>query len=106
MKSRWPNKTAMGEIPYTIDPNLPKPDRVTKAIQHWESRTRIRFVKRIDSNAQHYPNYLTFKRNEDPEMPDCYSGTGMQGLGEQDVSLRDKCALPHIIHEIGHAVGL
>ena len=105
-KYRWPNRTAMGEIPYTIDPNLPKPDRVTKAIQHWESRTRIRFVKRTDSNSGYYPHYLVFKRNEDPAMPDCHSAIGMQGWGEQDVSLRDGCALPHIIHELGDAVVL
>lgn len=39
---RWPN----GVIPYVIDGNLPMSERVTQAIAHWESLTRIRFVPR------------------------------------------------------------
>src|SRR5579864_1879394 len=37
---RWPNC----RIPYTIDPNLPNPQRVTDAIAHWQQHTSYTFV--------------------------------------------------------------
>src|SRR5207253_2104424 len=40
--ARWPNKTVVFEI----DAGLPNQVRVTKAIQHWEAKTSIRFKKR------------------------------------------------------------
>lgn len=56
-KFRWPH----GEIPYVIQSTLQNKDRVTDTIQHWESRTSICFVKRIDSNAPYYQNYDSFE---------------------------------------------
>jgi hypothetical protein len=105
---RWPDNTKKGEIPYTIEPNFPKQDRVIKAIQHWESKTRIRFIKRTDKNAQYYPNYLTFMRYYDPTHPHeyfCASDVGMRG-GQQGTEISDECTLGAVMHEIGHTVGL
>ena len=105
-KYRWPDNTLRGEIPYTIDSNLPNPQRVIDAIQHWESNTRIRFVKRTDLNSKYYPNYVTFMRTNPYVDGMCASPVGMQG-GQQIVTLSDDCVPASVtIHEIGHAVGL
>jgi hypothetical protein len=94
---RWPG----GVVPYTIDPNLQNQARVTDAIAHWESNTRIRFIPRTDANAAQYPNYITFR----PHATQCSSMVGMQG-GQQFINLADGCPLGATIHEIAHAVGL
>jgi predicted SnoaL-like aldol condensation-catalyzing enzyme len=88
---RWPG----GRVPYVIDRNLPNQARVTQAIQHWEQRTPIRFVKRTNE-----PNYVIFRRG-----PGCASYVGMQG-GPQLIELADGCTTGNVIHEIGHTVGL
>ena len=88
---RWPDK----KIYYAIDPHLPRQERVTDAIKHWEEKTQIRFVKRGKEK-----NYVTFKRGSG-----CSSSIGMVG-GQQFVSLGDECSTGNAIHEIGHVVGL
>ena len=104
---RWPR----GEIPYMIDPNLTNPGRVTSAIQHWEERTPIRLIRRTDSNARYYPNYVSFiqyvpRQDEKPEeVYHCTSPVGMYG-GEQNITMSDQCSNAAAIHEIGHTVGL
>lgn len=105
---RWPDDTKRGEIPYIIEANFPNQDRVIKAIQHWESKTRIRFIKWTEKNKQYHPNYLKFMRYYDPADPDsyfCASDVGMRG-GEQGIDISDKCTSGAVIHEIGHTVGL
>ncbi|HEX7039541.1 MAG TPA: Dot/Icm T4SS effector Zinc-dependent metalloprotease LegP [Trueperaceae bacterium] len=93
---RWPNCV----MPYVIDPELPEPDRVRAAIEHWSEHTPFRFVERTPDNAARYPNYVNFT-----DAGGCWSYVGMRG-GKQDVSLGAECDVGSVIHEIGHAVGL
>jgi hypothetical protein len=89
---RWKGRV----IPYAIDPAVPNPQRILAAIEHWNTKTSIRFVKRTD-----HKDWLRFKA--DPRG--CASMVGRQG-GMQDVILMDNCTTGNIIHELGHAVGL
>lgn len=105
---RWPR----AEIPYTIQSTLPNQQRVWDAIKHWEERTPIRLIPRTNTNAQYYPNYVSFIRyipgqDENPEeVYHCSSPVGMQGAGEQNIILSDQCTTGAAVHEIGHTVGL
>ena len=105
---RWPR----GEIPYTIQPTLPMQNRVTDAIKHFEDRTPIRFVRRTDSNAPYFPNYVSFiqyaprPHEKQEEVYHCSSPVGMRNSGEQSIILSDRCETGAVIHEIAHTVGL
>jgi len=88
---RWPGRT----IPYEVDASLPVPQRVDGAIQHWETNTPIRFVKRTTEN-----DYVSFEPGDG-----CSSQVGMQ-LGRQVITLGAECTQGNVIHEIGHTVGL
>lgn len=89
---RWPNR----EVPYEIDPALPNPQRVTDAVEHWNTNTPIRLVPRTTQ-----ANYVKFQ----PRDGVCSSFVGMIGR-EQAINLGTGCATGQVIHEIGHAVGL
>ena len=89
----WPE----GVIPYVIDGDLPEPQRVVDAIQHWNENTVIQLAERTNE-----PNWINFEK---PEEPTCSSRVGMAG-GEQSLLLGDNCGVPAVIHEIGHAAGL
>lgn len=93
---RWPGRL----VPYEIHPDLPRKNRVTEAIKHWEEKTSIRFVKRTKTNAAKYPNYVSFEAKNG-----CFSQVGMRG-GKQVISLGTGCERGQAIHEIGHTVGL
>ena len=92
---RWPGARFI----YEIDPNLPNQDRVTKAMKHWEEKTKIRFVKRVPSNPAH-KNFVRFE-----DQGGCFSQVGMRG-GKQIISLGPGCGLGAAVPEIGHAVGV
>ena len=94
---RWPG----GVVPYEIDPAMPDQQRVHDAIAHWEQHTVIRFVLRTAANAGSHPNWVRFIHGGG-----CSSAVGMQGDGQQDISLGTGCDAGRGIHEIGHAVGL
>ncbi|MGS2740552.1 M12 family metallopeptidase [Sinomicrobium sp. M5D2P17] len=87
---RWNN----ARIPYTIDPNLPRKNRVTDAIAHWEARTKLRFTQRTNQN-----DYIEFTDNGG-----CSSYIGKRG-GRQTISVGSGCTTGNTIHEIGHAIG-
>ena len=94
---RWPNAI----VPYQIREDLPNPQRVHDAIQHWRDRCDVlTFVERTPQNAGLYPNYITFRPGAG-----CSSAVGCQ-RGEQFINLGFECATGNVIHEIGHAVGL
>jgi len=88
---RWPQ----GRVPYEIDSALPSPDRVIKAIAHWEQKTKLRFPIRTREQ-----NYVCFR-----PANGCSSSVGMQG-GVQYVNLGPDCTTGNAIHEIGHTIGL
>jgi hypothetical protein len=92
---RWPGAL----IPYTIDPGLSDPERVTNAMAVWSTNTPLRFVPRDPANPDHQ-NYVSFE-----ELDGCWSQVGMRG-GKQIVSLGPTCTLGSAIHEIGHVAGL
>lgn len=90
----WPG----GVVPYDFQPELA--EIVNAAIQHWQERTRIRFVERTPANQASHPNYVSFEVRDG-----CWSAVGMQG-GQQIVSIGPGCGVGQAIHEIGHTVGL
>jgi Astacin (Peptidase family M12A) len=92
----WPQ----GRIPYYVDPALPQPGRVAEAIAHWEARTPIRFVALGGTNFNEHRDRVRFAPGSL-----CASTPGRRG-GEQEVQLEGNCMVGHVIHEIGHVVGL
>jgi len=96
VRFRWPNCL----IPYTIDAELPEPERVREAIEHWSTHTVMRFLERSEENAARYPNWVEFS-----DRLGCWSYVGMR-RGMQPVSLGEECGIGSVIHELGHAVGL
>ncbi|MDB5556998.1 MAG: putative sialidase [Rhizobium sp.] len=94
---RWPG----GQVPFEIDPAMPDQQRVHDAIAHWEQNTVIRFVLRTPANATSFPNFVHFMHGGG-----CSSAVGMQGNGQQNITMGTGCDAGRGIHEIGHAVGL
>ncbi len=90
----WPG----GVVPYTIDPAIPQPERITAAMAEWSAKTPLRFVPRTNQ-----ANWLKFLRPA--QFYVCNSWVGMIG-GGQEVNLGDGCVGVAAIHEIGHAIGL
>jgi hypothetical protein len=89
---RWPGRL----IPFVLPNDFPNPKRVTDAIAHWHSKTKIRFIPRNTQN-----DYVHFKAAE----LGCASIVGRK-MGMQELVLRSGCTTGHIIHELGHTVGL
>ena len=91
----WTDRT----VYYAIDEDLPNPERVVDAIQHWREKIPlIRFEERISE--------LNWVRFQEPEEEGrCAAQVGMIG-GEQPVWVSEGCGFGAIVHEIGHAVGL
>ncbi|MFE0134883.1 Dot/Icm T4SS effector Zinc-dependent metalloprotease LegP, partial [Streptomyces sp. NPDC059037] len=93
---RWANAL----VPFEIDSALPNQQRVTDAIAHWESRTRMRFVRRTPANQGQFRDFVRFVPGGG-----CSSFVGRQG-GSQNITLAGGCSTGNCIHEIGHAIGL
>ena len=87
----WPTP----QIPYSIDPNLPNPDRVLRAIQYFNENSPVQFVP---FNGE--KDSLVFA----PGQELCLSYLGKIG-GAQPIYLDDRCAENEIRHEIMHALG-
>jgi hypothetical protein len=91
-QKRWLGRV----IPYHLPSDFPDPARIIDAIAHWHSKTTIRFVPRTDQN-----DFILFQATEQG----CASIVGRK-MGMQELVLRSGCTRGHIIHELGHAVGL
>lgn len=87
----WPS----AYVPYEIDASLKSPQRVLRAIAHWQSRTRVRLKPRGTER-----DYVAFVPGTG-----CSSSIGRVG-GRQTISLALGCGTGAVIHEIGHALGL
>ena len=85
-----------GVVPYMVDPDLPWPERVKEAIQHWQDRTSIRFVERTVETS-----WVTFR----PGYYGCSATLGRRGPASV-VNLSIDCDTVSTIHEIGHVLGL
>lgn len=83
------------EIPYSIEPNLPNPERVKQAIEYFHQNTSVRFIP-----YRGQPDALIFSPGNDH----CYSMLGRTG-GMQPVYLNADCEWQHIAHEMMHALG-
>lgn len=90
---KWPD----GVVPYTIESGLPQGirDKVAQAIEHWHTRTPIRFVPRSDQ-----PDYVTFRYST---AGYAYANIGRRG-GQQFISLVNN-PVGVIAHEMGHTLG-
>ena len=91
---RWPG----GVIPYIIDSDIPRPQRIHAAILEWANQTPIRLIPRTTEQ-----NYVRFVRENNDGL--CFSSIGMIG-GAQTIRTDDRCSIGTLVHEIGHAVGL
>lgn len=91
-KFLWPART----IPYEIDAGFPDSSAVKKAIQHWNTKTSIRFVKRAKEADYIRINYVPGGASAE---------IGRRG-GMQVVSIGKDCPMGSVAHELGHAVGL
>ncbi len=95
---RWPD----GVVPYQFDEDITplSKQRSTDAIEHWTSRTGIKFVERTADNETMYPDFVNFEPSAG-----CASWVGRIGQS-QAIWVSDNCTTGSIIHEIGHAIGL
>jgi len=84
-------------IPYVIDNEVTRPERVKNAIQHWNDVTVARFVER--GNQDDYIQFVQTNENSSSSM------VGKQG-GKQEINLGVNFQERTVIHEIGHAIGL
>jgi hypothetical protein len=91
----WPK----GIVRYRISSSLPRKTRVLQAIAEWERQTQIRFLPARASES----SYLLFAPAEDPT--NCSTSVGYSG-GRQILLLGSACQRGHVIHEIGHALGV
>lgn len=81
-------------IPYHIQPNLPNPERVLEALEHF-NQSPITFVKYSGQ-----PDAIVFEAREGH----CKSYLGRVG-GLQPIWLSDNCDGAEIVHEVMHALG-
>ncbi|MBL7793809.1 MAG: M12 family metallopeptidase [Saprospiraceae bacterium] len=95
----WEN----GLVPYTINNDVPRQERVTDAIKHIQENTAIKFVHRTAANAASYPNYVEIISNGNLGWSS--SAIGMRG-GRQVIRYSDRHSWQVLTHEFGHALGL
>lgn len=91
-QNRWPQ----GRIPYVISSAIPNKERITEAIQHWNTKLAgtISIVPRTTEST-----YVSIVRSSS-----CSSSVGMFLLNY--MYLADSCSTGAVIHEFGHIVGL
>ncbi|PWU18028.1 MAG: hypothetical protein C5B49_07785 [Bdellovibrio sp.] len=92
----WPG----GIIPYEVSPNLPNPQIVVDAVNHWNTNLQGVITLRPHSTETDYASFV-------PVASGCYSIVGYTaGLGAHFVNLSTDCGSGNVAHEIGHIVGL
>ena len=84
------------EIPYFINPSLPEPQRVQRAIDYFNQHTAVHFIQYDGSQK----DALVFE----PGDEECISYLGKIG-GLQPIRLQRGCGTQEILHEIMHALG-
>jgi len=89
----WP--TAL--IPYHIQPNVVKPNRILQALAYLSEKTVLEFVPYEDGMS----DAIVFE----PTEQNCYSYVGRIS-GTQPIYISPGCDSPHIVHEVLHAIGL
>ena len=93
---RWPN----GIIPYVIDSSMPNQERITTAVNHWNSNLSgvIQFVPRTSQS-----DYVKFVN----ASSGCAAPVGyFAGAGIHPVDISSQCGSGNVAHEMGHVVGL
>jgi hypothetical protein len=92
--SIWPG----GVVPYSIDPKLPTPSRVTDAIAVWNTKLAgyIHLIPRTAETA--YVNFVPGSG--------CSSYVGYVHSAAEPITLDTSCSTGNAIHEIGHVLGL
>jgi hypothetical protein len=83
------------DIPYLINPDLPNPTRVVKALEYFRQNTPIRFIP-----YENQRDALVFE----PGTEHCLSSLGRTG-GLQPIKLAAGCRSQEVLHEIMHALG-
>jgi len=83
------------EIPYHIQPDITKTDRIRQALKYLEKNSGIHFVSYHDQK-----DAIIFERAAEH----CLSLLGRQG-GLQPIRLSDHCGVKEVLHEILHAMG-
>jgi hypothetical protein len=87
----WPTR----EIPYSISPGLPRPERVKAALELFNTMTPVRFVPYSGQR-----DAILFEKGSEH----CYSFLGKVG-GVQPIFLSEGCGTNEIVHELMHALG-
>jgi hypothetical protein len=83
------------EIPYSIHPDLPNPQRVETALEYLRSHTPLKFVPYSGQR-----DAIVFE----PGSEHCLSALGRTG-GAQGIKLSPGCGPQEIMHETLHALG-
>ncbi|XP_042911969.1 astacin-like metalloprotease toxin 5 isoform X1 [Parasteatoda tepidariorum] len=92
-KKRWTNK----KVPYVIDESLmPSVSIIYDAFDDYQLNSCLRFVPRTTE-----ANYIRIFPGRG-----CFAHVGMNGDGEQPVSLGEGCVHKAVVvHELGHTIG-
>jgi hypothetical protein len=98
--SLWPDAV----VPYQIDGDwgldtTRMRNRVLAAIDHWQERTPLRFVR---YNPNLHTSWVSIVQDEARE---CSASIG-HGSGRRNMRIGTACDESTVIHEIGHAIGL
>lgn len=84
------------EIPFAIDADVPRQERITEALNHIRRKTGVQFVPYTDQ-----PDALHFQNGREH----CWSTFGRQG-GLQPIRISPDCGAWEITHEVLHAFGM